>query len=83
MGRVEAFSEPAQAATWWPDFSSRLNGGALARRASFFDHSPPLPAFAPTSPNKLEYLLTVSKNLARPLHPVYDNDKGGGWKWWV
>ena len=57
-------------------------GGALARRASFFDHSPPVPVFAPTSPNNLEYLLTVSKNLAHPLHPVYDNDKGGGWKWW-
>ena len=24
----------------------------------------------------------MSKNLARPLHPVYDNGKGGGWKWW-
>ena len=54
-----------------------------ARRASFFDHSPPVPVFAPTSPNNLEYLLAVSKNLAHPLHPVYDNGKGGGcWKWW-
>ena len=53
-----------------------------ARLASFFDHSSPLPVFAPTSPNNLEYLLTMSKNLAHPLHPVYDNDKGGGWKWW-
>ena len=52
------------------------------RRASFFDHSPPVPVFAPTSPNNLEYLLIVSKNLAHPLHPVYDDGKGGGWKWW-
>ena len=35
-----------------------------------------------TSPNNLEYLLAVSKNLAHPLHPVYDDGKGGGWKWW-
>ena len=48
----------------------------------FFDHSPPVPVFAPPSPNNLEYLLTVSKNLAHPLHPVYDDGKGGGWKWW-
>ena len=53
-----------------------------ARRASFFDHSPLVPVFAPTSTNNLEYLLTVSKNLAHPLHPVYDNGKGGGWMWW-
>ena len=26
----------------------------------------------------LEYLLAVSKNLAHPLHPVYDDGKGGG-----
>ena len=61
------------------------HGGALARRASFFDHSPPVPVFAPPpppSPNNLEYLLTVSKNLAHPLHPVYDDGKGGGRKWW-
>ena len=61
-------------------------GGALARRAHaghlFFYHSPPVPVFAPTSPNNLDYLLAVSKNLAHPLHPVYDNGKGGGWKWW-
>ena len=24
----------------------------------------------------------MSKNLAHPLHPVYDDSKGGGWKWW-
>ena len=53
-----------------------------ARRASLFDHSPPVPVFAPTSPNNLEYLLAVSKNLAHPLHPVSDDGKGGGWKWW-
>ena len=28
--------------------------------------------FCPPSPNNLEYPLAVSKNLARPLHPVYD-----------
>ena len=53
-----------------------------ARRASFLDHSPPVPVFAPTSPNNLKFLLAVSKNLAHPLHPVYDGGKGGGWKWW-
>ena len=52
------------------------------RRASFFDHSPPVPVFAPTSPNILQYLLAVSNNLAHSLHPVSDNGKGGGWKWW-
>ena len=52
------------------------------RRASFFDHHPPVPVFAPTSPNNLEYLLAVSKNLAHPLHPVYDDGKDGGCKWW-
>ena len=51
-------------------------------RASFFDHYPPVPVFAPTSPNNLEYLHAVSKNLAHPLHPVHDDGKGGGWKWW-
>ena len=59
-----------------------LKGGVLARWASFFDHSPPVPVFAPTSRSNLEYLLTVSKDLAHPLHPVYDDGKGGGWKWW-
>ena len=53
-----------------------------ARRASFFDHYPPVLIFAPTSPNNLEYLLDVSKNLAHPLHPIHDDGKGGGWKWW-
>ena len=52
------------------------------RRAIFFYHFPPVPVFAPTSPNNLEYLLAVSKNLAHPLHPAYDDGKGGGWKWW-
>jgi hypothetical protein len=41
-----------------------------------------VPVFAATSPNNLEYLLAVSKNLAHPLHPVHDDGKGGGWKWW-
>ena len=52
------------------------------RRASFFDPSPLVPVFAPTSPNNLEYLLAVSKNLAHPLHPIHDDGKSGGWKWW-
>ena len=34
----------------------------------------------PPSPNNLEYLWAVSKNLSHPLHPVYDNGKGGGSK---
>ena len=68
-------------------FLKRANyGGSVsapgARRASFFHHSPLVRVFAPTSPNNLEYLLAVSKNLAHPLHPVYDHGKGGGWKWW-
>ena len=49
-----------------------------ARRASFLNHYPPVLVFAPTSPNNLEYLLAVSKNLAHPLQPVHDNGKGGG-----
>ena len=49
------------------------------RRASFFDHSPPVPVFAP--PHQTIWR-TVSKNLAHPLHPVCDDGKGGGWKWW-
>ena len=36
----------------------------------------------PPHQKKVEYLLAVSKNLAHPLHPVYDDGKGGGWKWW-
>ena len=24
----------------------------------------------------------MSKNLTHPLHTVYDDGKGGGWKWW-
>ena len=48
------------------------------RDASFFEHYPPVPVFAPTSPNNLEYLLAVSKKLAHPLHPVHDDGKGGG-----
>ena len=38
-----------------------------------------MPVFAPASPNYLDHLLAVSKNLAHPLHPAYDNGKGGGW----
>ena len=48
-------------------------------RASFFDPSPPVHVFAPPH---VEYLLAVSKNMAHPLHQVYDDGKGGGWKWW-
>ena len=47
-------------------------------RASVFDHRLSVPVFAPPLPNNLEYLLAVSKNLAHPLHPVYDDGKGGG-----
>ena len=36
----------------------------------------------PPSPNNLKNLFAVSKTLAHPLHPVYDDGKGGGWKWW-
>ena len=58
-------------------------GGRRARAGHFFFyHSPPVPVLAPTSPNNLEYLLAVSMNLAHPLHPAYDDGKGGGWKWW-
>ena len=53
-----------------------------ARWAFFSDHSSLVPVFASTSPNNLEYFLAVSKYLAHPLHPVYDDSKGGGWKWW-
>ena len=53
-----------------------------ACRATFFDHSPPVPVFAPTSPNNLEYVLAMCENLAHPLHPVIGDGKGGGWKWW-
>ena len=57
--------------------------GAFTHRATFFYHYPPVLFFVPTSPNNLEYLLVVSKNLAHPLHPVHDEGKGGGWRWWV
>ena len=46
----------------------------------FFYHS--RACFCPPSPNHLQYLLAVSKNLARLWHPVYDDGKGGGRKWW-
>ena len=32
----------------------------------------------PPSPNNLEYFLAMSKNPAHPLHPFYDDGKGGG-----
>ena len=48
----------------------------------YFLPFPTRPCFCPPSPNNLECLLALSKNLAHPLHPVYDDSKGGGWKWW-
>ena len=58
----------------------------LARRARaghlFLTIPHPCLPLHPPSPNNLEYLLAVSKNLAHPLHPVYEDGKGGGWKWW-
>ena len=57
------------------------HGGSISTLGFFFFyHSPPVPVFASTSPNTLEYLLAVSKDLAHPFHPIYDNGKGGGWK---
>ena len=53
-----------------------------ARRASFSLPFPARACFCPPSPNNLEYLVAVSKNPAHPLHPIYDDGKGGGWKWW-
>ena len=55
------------------------------RAPCIFFFSIPHPCLSPPpppSPNNLENLLAVSKNLAHPLHPVYDDGKGGGWKWW-
>ena len=52
-----------------------------ARQAPFFLPFPTRACVCPPSPNNLEYLLAVSKNLAHPLHPVYDDGKGGGWKY--
>ena len=49
----------------------------------FFDNSPPVPVFAlPPQSNNLEYPHAMSKIVAHLLHLVYDDDKGGGWKWW-
>ena len=62
--------------------TQELPRGGVSAPGIFFYHSPPMPVFAPTSPNILEYVLAVSKNLAHSLHPVHDNGKGGGWKWW-
>ena len=47
-----------------------------------FSHSPPVPVLPPLAKQPVEGLLAVSKNLAHPLHPVYDDGKGGGRKWW-
>ena len=65
--------------------SEYIMGGVLARRACnghLFLTIPHPCLFLPPSPNNVEYLLAVSKNLAHPLHPVYDDGKGGGWTWW-
>ena len=63
------------------------SGGVLARWACaghlFLTMPHPCLFLPPPSPNNLEYLLAMSKNLAHPLHPVSDNGKGGGLKWWV
>ena len=58
--------------------------GAVVARAGhlFLTILHPCLFLPPPSPNNLDYLLAVSKNLAHPWHPVYDDDKGGGWKWW-
>ena len=63
--------------------SSAHHGGSISAWGIFFLPFPTGACFypPPPSPNNLEYLLAVSKNLARPLHPVYDDGKGGGWKW--
>ena len=47
----------------------------------FFLPFPTRACFCPPH-NNLENLLAVSRNLAHPLHPVSDDGKGGGWKWW-
>ena len=66
--------------------SGDAQGGVLAcsARAGHLFLTIPHPCLflTSTSPNNLEYLLAMSKNLAHPLHPVYDDGKGGGWKWW-
>ena len=53
------------------------------RRASFFYH--PVPVFAPPPPLTKQSGVPspMSKNLAHLLHPVYDDGKGGGWKYRV
>ena len=56
--------------------------GSISALGVFFLPFPNCACFCPPSPNNLEYHLAVSKNLAHPLHPVYDDGKGGGWKWW-
>ena len=65
-----------------PPMFAVTQGGVLARWAFFFLPFPTHACFCPLSPNNLEYLLAVSKNLAHPLHPVYGDGQGGGWKWW-
>ena len=56
------------------------NKGSISAPGIFFFSA--RACFCPPSPNNLEYVVAVSKNLAHPLHPVYDDGKGGGWKWW-
>ena len=56
--------------------------GSVSALGIFFLPFPTRACFCPVSPNNLEYLLAVPKNPAHPLHPVYDDGKGGVWKWW-
>ena len=44
--------------------------------------SQPIPVFAPPHETIGRTFSPGPKNLAHPLHPVYDDGKGGGWKWW-
>ena len=67
-------------------WGGRMNAPGT-RRASFVLPFPSGACFCPPSPNNLlrrtsSPCLPVGKNLAHPLHPVYDDGKGGGWKWW-
>ena len=53
--------------------------GSISAPGIFFLPFPTRAWFCPPSPNNLEYLLAVPKNLVHPLHAVYDDGKGGGW----
>ena len=67
---------------WWPldgAMDHRPEEGCV-RMGIFFLPLSTRACFCPNSPNNLEYVLAVSKNLAHPLHPVYDDGKGCLWK---